>query len=200
VSGGDEAKPIRGRPPKDASAPRGPDDVADALIETATKLFAERGIVAVSVREVATEAGVNVGLVHRYVGTKDDLVRAVMRRAGEDLERDLEGVVDPTYAGSSDDLVTAYQRILAHLILEGHDLDAMDLAFPLMRFVVDRIALDTDADDHEVRLRAMCLIALDIGWRLFEPLVSTAAGLEPDDHAAVRAAIDVTRAHISQGV
>lgn len=173
--------------------------MADALIDAATTLFAQRGIVAVSVREVANEAGVNVGLVHRYVGTKDDLIRVVLQRAGADLGRDLEGLSDPAYAGGSEELLDSYQRILAHLILEGHDIDAMDLDFPLMRFVIDRVVTETGADDREARMRAMCLIALDLGWRLFEPFVSTAAGLEPDDHAAVQAAVVVTRAQIGRG-
>jgi TetR/AcrR family transcriptional regulator, repressor for neighboring sulfatase len=200
VAGGDERKPVRGRPPKDASAPRGPDDVVNALIDAATELFANRGIVAVSVREVAAGAGVNVGLVHRYVGTKDDLVRAVIHRAGARLGADLDGMSDPTYADSSEETIADYQRILAHLVLEGHDVETMDLDFPLMRFVIERISAETGVDDREARMRAMCLIALDIGWRLFEPLVTAAAGLGPEDHDAVGAAVDQTRARIGEGV
>ncbi len=200
MAGGDERKPLRGRPPKDASAPRGPDDVVTALVDAATELFAKRGIVAVSVREVAGAAGVNVGLVHRYVGTKDELVRAVVRRAETRLAQDLDGVVDPTYTDSTDETVTEYQLILAHLILEGHDLDAMDLEFPLMRFVVDRLSAEPGIDDRDARIRAMCVIALDIGWRLFAPIVSAAAGLDADDHDAVSAAVDQTRTRIGEGV
>jgi TetR/AcrR family transcriptional regulator, repressor for neighboring sulfatase len=189
---------VRGRPPKDASAPRGPDEVIDAVLQTAIQLFAERGIAAVSVREVATHAAVNPGLVHRYMGAKEDLVRAVMIRAGTNVMRDLESSQDPAYADSSDADITAYQRILAHLILEGHDLDSMPLDFPIMRYVLDRIDSTTAEDERDARLRAVCVIALDIGWRLFEPLVAAATDLEPDERAEVRAAIDRTRRRIGR--
>ncbi len=174
----------RGRPTTNQAAPHGPDDVREALLRTATALFADRGVGRVSVREVAGAAGVNVGLVHRYVGTKDELVRATVRWASTHAT----GLGDPSLS------LGAYERILAHLSLEGYDVAALDLDFPLTRQLVDRL-VDAGVDDHEARLRAVCSLIL-AAWPLLRPLVSLATQLDADDRQAVDDVVAQTRAWI----
>jgi AcrR family transcriptional regulator len=54
-------------------APRGVSEVTKVEIRAAARrLFAERGVNGVTVREIAQAAGVTHGLVHRYFGTKED--------------------------------------------------------------------------------------------------------------------------------
>lgn len=53
-------------------------DKRQVLVETAERLFAERGFEAVSVRELAAEAGVNVAMVSYYFGSKEGLFEAVI--------------------------------------------------------------------------------------------------------------------------
>lgn len=61
-------------------APRGDSEQTKAeILKAARRLFAERGIPDVSVRDVAREAGVTHGLVHHYYGTKELLVAEVIR-------------------------------------------------------------------------------------------------------------------------
>jgi len=50
------------------------------LLDAAERLFAERGIDAVSVRAVNAAAGANVAAVHYHFGSKEQLVAAVLRR------------------------------------------------------------------------------------------------------------------------
>ena len=50
-------------------------------MRSATELFAARGPSAVSLREIAAHAGVNFGLIHQYIGTKDNLLRLAFQRA-----------------------------------------------------------------------------------------------------------------------
>lgn len=57
--------------------PIGREAVRRAVLGTARRLFAARGPRA-SLREVAEAAGVNLGLIHRHVGNKDDLLSAVL--------------------------------------------------------------------------------------------------------------------------
>lgn len=66
----------RGKPPT------GRAEVAAAILEAATELFAERGPAATSIRDIAARAGVNHGLVFRHFGTKEQLVGAVLDHLG----------------------------------------------------------------------------------------------------------------------
>jgi AcrR family transcriptional regulator len=50
------------------------------IIETATRLFAERGFDAVPLRDVAIEADVNGAAVNYHFGSKEELIREVYRR------------------------------------------------------------------------------------------------------------------------
>jgi AcrR family transcriptional regulator len=52
-------------------------------VEAAIELFSRRGPDAVLLREVATAAGVNYGLIYQYIGTKDDLLRLAFRSVSE---------------------------------------------------------------------------------------------------------------------
>ena len=54
---------------------------AAVIRNTAMRLFAERGAAAVTIREIAAEAGVSAGLVMHHYGSKDGLRDAVDRRA-----------------------------------------------------------------------------------------------------------------------
>src|ERR1700759_2926864 len=63
---------------RDRSAPVGRDEVVAAVLAHAADLFAERGPAATSIRDVATRSGVNHGLIFRHLGTKDQLVGAVL--------------------------------------------------------------------------------------------------------------------------
>ncbi|WP_156763445.1 TetR/AcrR family transcriptional regulator, partial [Mycobacterium scrofulaceum] len=65
--------------------PTGRAEVAAAILEAATDLFAERGPAATSIRDIAARSNVNHGLVFRHFGTKDKLVGAVLDHLGADL-------------------------------------------------------------------------------------------------------------------
>ena len=50
------------------------------ILDAAEELFASRNPTHVTVRQVAEKAGVTHALVHQYIGTKDDLLKAVVTR------------------------------------------------------------------------------------------------------------------------
>src|ERR1700761_9206493 len=62
--------------------PTGREEVAAAVLEAATDLFAERGPAATSIRDIAARSNVNHGLVFRHFGTKDQLIGAVLNHLG----------------------------------------------------------------------------------------------------------------------
>ncbi|RMG43453.1 MAG: TetR/AcrR family transcriptional regulator [Candidatus Dadabacteria bacterium] len=56
------------------------EDTASKLLDAAEALFSERGISAVSVRDITTRAGTNVASAHYHFGSKDGLIKAVVKR------------------------------------------------------------------------------------------------------------------------
>jgi AcrR family transcriptional regulator len=48
------------------------------IIETAERLFAERGFDGTSVRDIAHEAGVNIAMISYYFGSKENLMEALL--------------------------------------------------------------------------------------------------------------------------
>jgi AcrR family transcriptional regulator len=55
-------------------------DTKTLILDTAERLFAEKGIEAVSVRAILAEAGLNVALAHYHFGSREGLIREVLRR------------------------------------------------------------------------------------------------------------------------
>ncbi len=150
-------------------------------MDAAIQLFAEHGLASVTIRQIASRAGVNPGLIHRYVGGRDELIRLAMAKASADLATELEAVGQPFVDRSAESPVARYEQLLAHLVLEDHDLATIPLDYPLGTFVVDRIEQGGELDDRAARLRAASVVALDLGWRLLEPLVCTASRLTDEE-------------------
>ncbi len=65
----------------------GREQTTAAILDAAERLFAERGFTAVTVRDIAAEAGVSHALVHRYLGSKQHVYRAMLARR-ENVIRD----------------------------------------------------------------------------------------------------------------
>ncbi len=57
-----------------------PADTRDRVLDVAERLFAERGLDAVSIRDITGAAGVNLGAINYHFGTKEKLVAAVLER------------------------------------------------------------------------------------------------------------------------
>jgi AcrR family transcriptional regulator len=55
-------------------------ETKDQILDTAERLFADRGIEAVSLRTLTSEAGVNLASVHYHFGSKETLVTEVFDR------------------------------------------------------------------------------------------------------------------------
>src|SRR5579872_2088550 len=58
-----------------------------SLLNAAEALFADREFDAVTTRDIANRAKVNLALVHYYFGAKEKLFRAVLARRIEELSR-----------------------------------------------------------------------------------------------------------------
>ncbi len=83
-------------------------------MKAAKRLFSEQGILAVSVRDIAREAGVTHGLVHHYFGTKEALAEEVIRST---MTSGLDLIATNQLDPSSDSLGTV-KRLLRRVLTE----------------------------------------------------------------------------------
>jgi AcrR family transcriptional regulator len=162
--------------------PYGREEVVAAVVQAATTLFAERGPAAVSLREVAQAADVNLGLIHRHIGSKTDLLAAVLRarpgmEPGGATTAD-EGLANMVSRGFSP---PAYTVILVRAALDGYDLAHLGIDFPgLGRWgavLRERLA-PLDAD-----IRLAFVVAMLLGWHAVGLVVLDVLGhhdLPPD--------------------
>ena len=120
----DEARSRRPGPHRREGAPAGPEEVRRAVLDAAALLFAERGVDGVSLRQVASAADVHHALIERYIGNRDELIRAVF----EDLSRQLgEAFLVSPLSGTGfglDSVGGRWSRVAASLATTGHVLDS----------------------------------------------------------------------------
>ena len=98
------------------------DGTREAILTAAETLFAEHGIFAVSNRQVSDAAGQgNNAAVGYHFGTKADLIRAIVRRHNEQVERICQEMVDrtPKPAGVRDWIDCLVRPLAEHLTQLG---------------------------------------------------------------------------------
>lgn len=156
--------------------------VIERLVAAARPLFAEKGPSKVSLREIASAAGVNYGLIHHYVGTKDDLLEIVLQRASTDW---VDYFVD---APTVDDAVThimrpkssEYARIVAQAILAGAAPETLLGRSPALAALTKRIEEDSErpcAPGDDARVYVAAITGMALGWGLYGRYVQEIAGL-----------------------
>jgi AcrR family transcriptional regulator len=174
--------------------PRADDDLTAAAVirETATRLFAERGAAAVTVRQIAAAAGVSPGLVMHHYGSKDGLKDAVDRRAVaffEEMIGDLARIGEEGGAASlaelfagrleSEPSMAAYvRRLLADGGTAADELFArlFEATSAGMRALVAAGIARPAADE---RIRTAFLLANDLSLVLLRRQIAQATGIDP---------------------
>jgi AcrR family transcriptional regulator len=178
--------------------PNGREDVRAAVVEAAARRFAAEGPNA-SLRDIADDAGVNLGLIHRHVGNKDDLIRTVLAaeiaRGAGTIEHagDAASALRRIFEGAVSD--GRYIRIVAWLLL--HDpagLRHQD-RYPGMQALRALAGVD-ERPDVERDAELMVAMAAIFGWTVFGPQLRAAFGYETADRAALEARLAATIAAI----
>jgi AcrR family transcriptional regulator len=170
-----------------ADAPVGKDEVVAAVLRSAADLFAEQGLAATSIRDIAARAKVNHGLIHRHFGSKDGLVAAVLDHLGQHLA----GLLAENAEGSKvADAIDRQLRVLAYASLDGYPIGELQSRFPTMGVLLDAVR-DRHSSELSARLAAAHTIALQLGWCLFGDFLRASTGLEDmDDRTFVRSVGD----------
>jgi len=169
----------------DDGKPRGRESVRAALIEAAARLFAEQGPRAVSVRQVAREAGVNHGLVHRHFGSKEGLLQEVMTHLASRIAgsmgspskgENLAGLLGDTFGATAD---AVHWRILARAMLDGQDPTDLQQDFPVVARMLDAADRGTSSPLSSKALVSL-ILAAGFGMLLFEPYLKAATSQDEE--------------------
>jgi AcrR family transcriptional regulator len=162
--------------------------VESAIRASARKLIAERGPAGVALRDIASDAGVNFGLVYHYFGTKEQLLNDVYAQAAANAAIRLGEVehLDDALAVlmTLGDGTTA--RLVAWAVLDGIDPTELFSVSPALALLADLVRRDAaDAGNkvtaEEARVFAAMAMVIALGWRLFGPLALTVAGAASHD-------------------
>jgi AcrR family transcriptional regulator len=183
--------------------PWGRQAVMEAVLEAATELFAARGYAAVSVRDIAQSAGINHALVHRHFGTKREVLKAALKRSSEEFIEVTNQITDlrldfrKLFTAAIDH--APYFRTLARITLEGENLTQFQHEFPTMKRMVGLLEQGTSpfgkhtkrsaVSSVDARVKVAAVVALTIGWVVFEDTLLLGAGLEQFDREEIRDAI-----------
>lgn len=182
---------------------RGREATTAAMLEAAAELFAARGFTAVTVRDIAERAGVSHALVHRYIGSKADIFRAVLEHN--------EGAILAA-APDEPDLVAStslmlrhglthgrrHMRLVARSAMSGVSYDRTTGRFAATERLVELALRAADSapaperaqKDLDPRFVIACVVALFLGWAATEPWVMPAVGLEDMDEDDVLDALE----------
>ncbi len=157
------------------------------------QLFAERGAAQVTIREIASAAGVSPSLVIHHFGSKDGLKDAVDVRAIALVERFVAELLDPSQGGSTatslaavfaerfeqEPLLPAYMR---RLLVDGGPA-AESLFRSLFHATVSGLAsleeLHLVRPAVEARVRAAFLLVNDLAVVLLREQLRAVLGIDP---------------------
>ncbi|MEV4754862.1 TetR family transcriptional regulator [Micromonospora sp. NPDC049559] len=150
--------------------------------DAALRLFAERGIAAATIRDIAAAAGVSSGLVRHHFGSKEALRDACDTYAMEWLDRFreqmfLEGrMADQAFVGSTHPMASLLQNYLVRSMLDG-SATASDM-FQRMVRVAEEWLSRLNVDSPDPRAWAAALVGTQAGLFLMPDQMSEALGVD----------------------
>jgi AcrR family transcriptional regulator len=160
----------------------------------------------VTVRDIAAAADVNPTLVHRYFGSKHNLMRAAIERANHRVVTQIEEMPDVVRGGPAVFHAALQEKELVaapeELTEQGVALDDLPSGWQATVALLERFFSDLEGSQtrgrHDPRVIVACLSSATMGYALFGQFLRRGVGLdgEPDDdvEAAIVAVLqDVAR-------
>lgn len=167
-----------------------------AILDAAEQLFSEHGFDAVSVRDIAKRAGFSHALVHRYLGSKADLFRAVLTRRENAIlaaAPDNPDLLESTSLMLRQGLAhgRGHIRLIVRSAMSGLPYDRTTGRFEATERLIglaERAAASGSPSeraekDLDPRIVIACVVSLFLGWAATESWVRPAAGLGDMDDA-----------------
>ena len=173
---------------------RSREQVSRALVEAAAALLAERPSGHVTVRDIAARADVNPTFVHRYFGSKRELMQEAMLQAQLDMTHAVEEMPDVIEGAAGVLRATLAEKefiaAVARAILDGAG-DVIPRGNPAMARLVERFEEEVQVGGirgrYEARMVVACLACAGMGYALFGPFVRRGVGIEAPDDKEVEA-------------
>ena len=168
------------------------------ILDAAEELFSHRDPNAVTVREIASRAGVTHALVHQYVGTKAEVLNAVIVRSAPDRTRmisempDLHTVMPLLFSDVLDRRV--HSRAIVRSALAGVEYTAFPDRIETGMALVDLAAASKSdgvrrlptPEAMDPRLVMAAVVAMVYGWVATESWLVEIFDLADEDPAEVR--------------
>jgi len=170
----------------DARAPRGSDEVREALIAAAARLLGDAPPERISGRRLADEAGVNYGLIHHYFGGKEAVLRDGFKRLSEAYVAGSDDgswvATDPFSMRHRPDFL----RALAFASLSG-EIGEVHLTHPTIDAVLERVRPTRDSgDETTIRIDVGIATVFHLSRCLFEQVIDPWIGYgDPEMSEAV---------------
>ncbi len=138
-----------------------------------------------SLRDIAAAAGVNLSLIRRYIGSRDDLVTAVFRHVSDQLAQAVEENPLSAQGFSADTVMGKWVRIAAALAISGRSLESRPDFNPVVA-MAEALTAGYGLAADAARVRAAQIVAAALGWRIFEDYLVQAGGLDAIPLATLR--------------
>ena len=182
--------------------PLGGIEVRQSILDAAVKLMSERGTTDIALREIAREANVNHGLVHRHFGTRHDVLIAALKRhsaSGAEFLQDVSDIdtaidklwTHPNMAESS--------KLMASALLGGVPAESIAEGHALRRLEQLLTSSGNTAAETNTTAIAVTLSCLILGWGIFgNYLTAVAKDMEPEQLRSDVLSILQSLAHYKQ--
>lgn len=171
---------------KKTDKPYGRKEVTEAILKTAAELFSKKGVAAVTLREIAAKAKVNLGLIHRHFGSKDNLRRKVQDYLSEKALAEID--LPQTAADGSRLAVKTlrendmFWRVLARTLLDGEFAGDVKSEFKFVKMLVELVRQEQEngglSSDMDPRVLTAGAMALTLGLLVFEEYIVQGTGLD----------------------
>lgn len=181
-----------------------------AILQAARQLFAERGIAAASIRDIAKAAGVSHGLVQQYFGTRARLVAAIIENEIEEFGK----LSAAGQAGGADGALENFRSMLASgesrfrdfaLLISRAELEGVEpekmldpsVPTPAMALVATirdlQATAATSSGVLDPRIVSAYINASLFAFATMAPWLMASVGLKPEEYEARRHEIvDIT--------
>jgi AcrR family transcriptional regulator len=169
----------------------------ERILDAAEELFATRRPDAVTVREVAARAGVTHALVHNYVGSKDDLLNAVIHRMRPSRGRVI--LDSPSFRQAIATLIPdvldtkLHSRMMVRSAMDGVEYVSLKERLANGQLLVDlaRSSAETGqaaqrCSGVDPRIVVASIIAFSYGWVALEDWLLPICDLEDEDTDELR--------------